>query len=164
MDAWRLDHDVVSLGPLRLAVQRIARPHWKPEGALRSWGLAPLHREAEALLVPCGADEALWLGAWLEEEATHASLRVTDPASGASATADLPGEFQLAALRGAGPDATPLALPDGGQRRLQVEIDCEGGRAALDLLLLEPAAWTARARRSAPVRLEGPPPLPPLLG
>lgn len=164
MDAWQLDHDVVSLGPLRLAVQRIASSHWQPSGALRSWGLAPLQREGQALLVPCGAEEALWIGAWLEEERARAAVRVADPASGASATADLPGEFQLTSLRSAGAGVTPIALPDGGQRSLQVEIDCEGRRAALELMLLEPAAWAARTGRAVPAPLDQPPPLPPLLG
>ena len=164
MDAWQLDHDVVTLGPLRLAVQRIARPHWKPDGTLRSWGLAPLHRERDALLVPCGGDEALWLGAWFEDEAPRASLRLTDAVSGASATAHLPGEFQLTALRSDSTGAMPLALPDGGVRRLRLEIDCEGRRAAAELLLLEPAAWAARSSRPVPAPLGQPPPLPPRLG
>lgn len=164
MDAWQLDHDVVSLGPLRLAVQRIARSHWKPDGALRSWGLAPLHREGEALLVPCAADEALWIGAWLEEEAARATVHVGDPASGASATAELPGEFQLARLRGAATGVAPLALPDGGRRSLRLELDSVSARAPVELLLLDPAAWAARAGRTAPAPLDQPPPLPPLLG
>ena len=164
MDAWQLDHDVVALGPLRLAVQRIARPHWKPDGALRSWGLAPLHLEGQTLLVPCGADEALWLGAWLEDDAARASLRVTDPACDASATTELPREFQLTALRSTDARAMPLALPDGGSRSLRVEIDCEGRRASMELLLLVPAAWAARSARPAPDPLGQPPPLPPLLG
>lgn len=164
MGAWQLDHDVVALGPLRLAVQRIASSHWRPSGALRSWGLAPLHRSGDELLVPCAADESLWLGAWLEDAEQHAALRVVDRASGASAAAELPGDYQLTFLRGPGTVAEPLALPDGGRRSLRVELDCEGAHAPLDLVLLEPAAWASRTGRKAPTPLEGPPPLPPRLG
>jgi hypothetical protein len=162
--AWQLDHDVVALGPLRLAVQRIASSHWKPSGALRSWGLAPLHREGQALLVPCGTDETLWLGAWLEDDAPGATLRVTDPATGASATADLPRDFQLGSLRG--PDGTqlPLSLPGGGCRSLRLELGQDRIRTAMELVVLGPAAWASRTGRTAPAPLDQPPPLPPLLG
>ena len=164
MGAWQLDHDVVALGPLRLAVQRIARPHWKPDGALRSWGLAPLHREGDALLVPCGEDEALWLGAWLEDEAASATLRVTDPAADASAAAELPRDFQLTSLRGPGETQRPLSLPDGGRRILRLELGLDRANAAVELVLLAPADWATRAGRAAPPLLDQPPPLPPRLG
>lgn len=164
MGAWQLDHDVVALGPLRLAVQRIAISHWKAAGALRSWGLAPLHREGQTLLVPCGTDETLWLGAWLEEDAPGATLRVTDPASGASAEAELPRDFQLTSLRGPGGTQLPLSLPHGGRRILRLELGIDRASAAVELVLLAPADWAARAGRAAPALLDQPPPLPPLLG
>ena len=164
MGAWQLDHDVVALGPLRLAVQRIASSHWKPSAALRSWGLAPLHREGDALLVPCGEDEALWLGAWLEDEAASATLRVTDPAADASAAAELPRDFQLTSLRGPGETQRPLSLPDGGRRILRLELGLDRANAAVELVLLAPADWATRAGRAAPPLLDQPPPLPPRLG
>ena len=164
MDPWQLDHDVVTLGPLRLAVQRIARRHWKPDGTLRSWGLAPLHREAETLLVPCGPDEALWLGAWLEDDAPGATLRVTDFAMGASAAAELPRDFQLTSLRGPGGTQLPLSLPDGGRRILRLELGLDRASAAVELVLLAPVDWAARTGRAAPALLDQPPPLPPRLG
>jgi hypothetical protein len=164
VSAWQLDHDVVALGPLRLAVQRIARSHWRPDGALRSWGLAPLHREGEALLVPCAEDEALWLGAWLEDDMAGATLRVADPATGASETAELPRDFQLTSLRGPGGTQLPLSLPHGGRRVLRLEFGHDRARAALELVLLGPAGWAARTHRPAPAPLDKPPPLPPLLG
>lgn len=164
MGAWQLDHDVVALGPLRLAVQRIASSHWRPSGALRSWGLAPLHGAGDELLVPCAADESLWLGAWLEDGEQHAALRVADRASGASAAAGLPGDYQLTCLLGPDAVAEALALPEGGRRSLRLELDCEGTRTALDLVLLEPAAWASLTGRKPPTPLEGPPPLPPRLG
>jgi hypothetical protein len=162
--AWQLDHDVVALGSLRLAVQRIASSHWKPSGELRSWGLAPLHREGDALLVPCAAQETLWLGVWLEDGGSGARVRVTDEVTGMSAAVELPREFRLTALHG--PDATdaPLTLPDGGCRRLRLEFDCDTARAAAELVLLTPRAWAARAGREGPAPLDQPPPLPPHLG
>jgi hypothetical protein len=163
VDAWQLDHDVVALGPLRVAVQRIATSHWRPSGALRSWALAPLHREGDTLLVPCGADESLWLGTWLEDGA-RAAVRVTEAAGGASAAVELPGDFQLTSLRGPDTAAVPLDLPEGGRRSLRVELDCDSAQADVELILVEPATWAARTGRAAPAPLGGPPPLPPLLG
>jgi hypothetical protein len=162
--AWQLGRDVVALGPIRLAVQRIAASHWQPSSTLRSWGMAPLHREGDALLAPCAKGEALWIGAWLEDGNAPASVRLSDPATGASATAALPQDFQLAALAGPGQAPVPIALPRGGRRTLNLELSCGAVHAAVKVLVLDPAEWAARAGRGAPPQLVHPPPLPPLLG
>lgn len=164
MGAWQLEHDVVALGPLRLAVQRIAASHWQPSGTLRSWGMAPLHREGDALLAPCARGEALWIGAWLEDGDVPASVGLSDPATGASATAALPHDFQLAALGGPGKAPVPIALPQGGQRTLNLELSYGAVHAAVEVLVLDPAEWAARVGRAAPLPLTHPPPLPPRLG
>ena len=47
---------------------------------------------------------------------------------------------------------------------MRVVLDSVSARAPVELLLLDPAAWAARAGRTAPAPLDQPPPLPPLLG
>ena len=61
---WQQDGDALDGCGLRIAVQRLAASGWRPTGVLRSWGLAPLYRDGDALCVPCADDEVLWLGAW----------------------------------------------------------------------------------------------------
>lgn len=174
---WCLDGDVIVVGDLRVTAQRIAASHWRPDGRLRSWGQAPLHREHDAVLVPCGADECLWLGAWVEDGAmggpadgpadgpTPARIAVRDPASGASAVAALPDAYQLGALLGDGAPPEPLQLAaHRASRRLAIELECGATRAAFDLVLLPPTAWAAHAHRAPPAPLDAPPPLPPRLG
>lgn len=67
---WRLEDDALSCAGLRLVWQRISLTPSRAEGTLRSAGLAPLHRVADMLCVPCGQDEVLWLGACVEAPGT----------------------------------------------------------------------------------------------
>lgn len=164
MAAWALERDLIALGPLRLALQRIAATHWRPEGALRSWGLVPLHRDDGRVLAPAHADEALWIGAWLEEEGGAAELQVTDPACGGVAGLDLPRDYQLSALRGPGADPQPIARATARERSLRIMLACGGDRAGFDLVLLGPDDWSTRSGRPATAPLSGPPPPPPRLG
>lgn len=162
---WHLGDDVVALGPLRVAVQRIGLSHWRASGRLRSWGLAPLHREADAVLVPCTDAEALWLGAWMEDEDVPASARVRDPQTNQSGALELPRDYQLTALVSAGTPAEPLTLPPGDAgRTLLLDVLAGPASASLRLTLLPPAAWAARSGRAPPPPLGAPPPLPPRLG
>ena len=161
--AWTVEGDVLALGPLQLALQRIALSHWRAGERLRSWGTAPLARERGRLCLPCAGDEALWLGAWVEEG--EARVRLIDPLSGGEASLVLPRDYQLAALADLAGTPQPLTLAAGGAaRRLRLELDCGGSRAVIELLLLAPAAWAARCGRPAPPPLDEPPPLPPRLG
>jgi hypothetical protein len=165
MAAWRLDHDVVVLGPVRMVVQRIAISHWRATGTLRSWGVAPLHRAGDGLFAPCAAGEAVWIGAWLDEESSAAQIHVSDVISGKSATGELPRDYQIAALSGEGGAPEPLTLSAGRDRRaFDLEIRCDQDSADVELTLLTPATWAALAGRGPPYPLDQPPPLPPLLG
>lgn len=166
---WRLDGDVIVLGELRVSIQRIASSHWQPDGRLRSWGQVPMHRDGDTLLLPCAADESLWLGAWLEEDPSECPapvrIAVRDPASGASAVAALPDAYQLGALHNEGSTPEALQIPaSGAQRRLALELEYGTTQVALELVLLPPTAWSARAGRPSPPPLDAPPPLPPRLG
>lgn len=161
--AWAVEGGALALGPLRLALQRIALSHWRAGARLRSWGTAPLAREDARLCVPCATDEALWLGAWVE--AGEARLRLADPASGRAARLVLPRDYQLTALDDAAGVPRPLTLAAGGAARtLRLELDCGAARAAIALELLPPMAWAARCGRPPPPPLDEPPPLPPRLG
>lgn len=204
---WRVEGDVIVLGALHVTVERIAASHWRADARLRSWGQAPLQPEHDAVLVPCAADECLWLGAWLEDDTAEdpaaapppspapslgpspgpfparpqpgfpaaaratsagpAPARITldDPSSGGRAVAVLPAAYQLGTLRSAHDDPAPLQLaPPLASRRLRLELEYGPARAALELVLLPPAAWAARAQRAPPVALAAPPSLPPRLG
>lgn len=162
---WHLGDDLVSLGPLRVAVQRIGLSHWHAPGRLRSWGLAPLHCEADAVLVPCADAEALWLGAWTEDEDVPGSARVRDTQTNQSGALELPRDYQLTALASAGAPAEPLSLPPGAEwRTLLLDVLVGTASASLRLMLLPPAAWAARSGRAPPPPLGAPPPLPPRLG
>lgn len=162
--AWQATPQALEAGPLRLAVQRIGLDHWRPEPPLRSWGVAPLLAEPGQLLVPCFDAEALWLGAWLEAGGTTAVLLLSDPASGAAGLMELPAQDQLVALRRA--DAAPAPIVRGTAARHPLALLLQVGTATtrLDLLLLAPAQWQARAGREAPPPRLTPPPLPPRLG
>lgn len=170
---WCLDGDVIVFGDLRMTLQRIATSHWRPDERLRSWGQVPMHRDHDAVLVPCAPNESLWLGAWLEDGradcASPARIALRDAACGRSAVAALPDSYQLGALHNERtPEHTPpepLHLPALQDcRRLALALECGTTRAALDLVLLPPAAWSALAHRAPPAPLDGPPPLPPRLG
>ena len=162
MSAWRLQGDVVIFESLRLRLHRIGRLHWRATGVLRSWSAAPLHREGEVLHTPCADDEALWLGAWLDDdEAVVASVTLTDSASGLAAGITLPGSFQIAGLYGPDGARQPLVRADAA---LSLKLRCGPANAAAAVLLHTPADWAALAGRPAPNALTGPPPLPPRLG
>jgi hypothetical protein len=166
--SWSVDGDVLKLGSLHLAVQRIGRSHWAAGVPLRSWGPVPLHRQGVALYLPCAADEALWLGAWLEPQDTPEpamAVALHDPARAAAARIVLPAQTQLTALLGQGgprPIARDSRHPDAAAQILELEVG--DARAQLDLVLEDPTTWAARAGRAPPPPLRGPPPLPPRLG
>lgn len=170
MLAWHLGQDLVAFGALRVGVQRIAASHWSAAQPLRSWGGAPLHREGDALYVPCADGEALWIGAWLEDASTEdasrlATVQLSDPVSGLSAAIDVPQGYQLCALSGPGRLPEALIRPAGQERRtLRLELQCGPGRTTIPVSLLTPHAWTARSGRKAPALPDRPPPLPPRLG
>ena len=186
---WCLDGDVIVLGDLRVTAQRIAASHWRPDGRLRSWGQAPMQRDNDAVLVPCGLDECLWLGAWVDDDpmadtiggppkgamaapvgdamtgGSPARIVVHDPPTGARAAATLPEAYQIGTLRSAHAPPAPLQLaPADMCRRLRLELECGAARAAFELILLPPTAWAAQAHRAPPAPLDAPPPLPPRLG
>jgi hypothetical protein len=161
MPAWRLDNDVLSLAGLRLRLHRIGLTHWRAGTTLRSWGAVPLHADGDALHVPCGAGEALWLGAWLDDEPASAMLRLGNAGSGRTAVIALPGAFQIASVPDAGGADQPIIA---AQAPLLLELASNGSRAGITLLLQDPAAWSTLSGRDAPAPLGGPPPLPPRLG
>ena len=119
---WCLDGDVIVLGALRVTVQRIAASDWRPEGRLRSWGQAPMQRENDAVLLPCGADECLWLGAWLEDDAMADT--VGGPPEGAIAA---PVEDPMA---GGSPARIAVHDPAGGAPTLVTEATRSARTAA----------------------------------
>ncbi len=162
MAVWRLLGDVVILESLRLRLHRIGRVHWRAAGVLRSWGAVPLHRDADTLHAPCSHDEALWLGAWLDDdEAIVANLELADASTGHSAVIMPPNTFQLAGL--AAPHGTrhPIVQTDA---RLSIKLRCGPAACAMALRLHAPAAWAGLSGRPAPEALTGPPPPPPRLG
>ncbi|MEP7301642.1 MAG: hypothetical protein ABI699_08935 [Caldimonas sp.] len=167
---WSIDRDLVIAGKLRLAVQRIGIDHWRADARLRSWGLAPLHREGDAILVSCATNEALWLGAWLEETGSPASVHLRDPIGGGSARIVVPPDDQLTALENASQGRQPLALAEAGAagtgsgRTLALALEVEDCSARVDLVLLPPGEWSTRARRTPAQGRNAPPPLPPRLG
>lgn len=160
-ERWQLDGDALDGGGLRIAVQRLAASHWRPVGVLRSWGLAPLHRDGDALCVPCADDEALWLGAWPEPAGGAGELSLRDPASGLTAHISVPAQQSITALGG----RQPLARSRGVElHTLQLAwVPRVGALLTINLVLLTPPAWSARSGR-AWAALLGPPPLPPRLG
>ena len=175
---WRLEHEVLIAGALRVAVQRIGITHWRPAGRLRSWGLAPLHREGNAVFVPCADTEALWLGAWLEEGADAARVELGRQTGGARASVTLPPDGQLSALDDAVQGPQPLTLAASishraRQRgalelrlelRLELNPDSSPSTAALEFVLLTPDNWASRSGRTPTAPRTTPPPRPPRLG
>ena len=162
-ERWQLDGDALDGCGLRIAVQRLAASHWRPSGVLRSWGLAPLFRDGDTLCVPCADDEALWLGAWPEPAGPGGTLSLTDPASGLGASISVPAQQTITALGGQQPIARPT---DVTARTLQLVMALQTHSPVtitISLVLMAPAAWSARAGRSW-TALAGPPPLPPRLG
>jgi len=153
----------VAFAGLTLTVQRIALAAWVPGLTLRSWGAAPLAVAAEGVLVPCGADEALWVGGWVADRTCPAGVAVTDPETGQHGSLDCPGAFQLTSLANGAPAPIRLA-PPATARLLRVEARGPGRPAAFTLRLMTPGRWSAATGRPAPAPLAGPPPLPPRLG
>lgn len=166
MPNWGLSDDVLALGPVRLVVQRIPISYWRAEGRLRSWGPVPLCREGNGLFAPCAADEAVWLGVWLEDWPGTALLQVRDPVSGNQAEIELPDDYRLSALgREESQSEEPLALGDRlGGRHYRMDIQVSDAQFSIELTLLPPDAWSKLAHRDKPAPLDKPPPLPPLLG
>ncbi len=158
---WRLDGDALDAAGLCLALQRIGLSHWRAEGVLRSWGLAPLHRDGDRLCAPCGDDEALWLGAWPEAAGGSGTVTLRDGLQAEATGIELPRQQAITAL----PGGRPIRRPAQARwHELQITLAAPGGEAVgLVLALLDPADWSARSGRPwAP--LSGPPPRPPRLG
>ena len=164
---WRLDGDALDAVGVRLALQRICASHWHARGVLRSWGLAPLHRDGDTLCVPCGDGEALWIGAWPEPPGgcgvvVLRDADTADDVDDAQGTRiEVPRESAITALGGDRPIARQ---PGQRQRALSLRVTGLGGEpVAIALVLLAPADWSARSGRPW-AALSGPPPRPPRLG
>jgi hypothetical protein len=160
-------NDELSIAGLSMVLQRIGLAHWSAEGVLRSWAAAPVHVAAGRVAVPCAADEAVWIGFWLDDNAESAAVTVTDKLSGRSASAHWPESYQLAALEGGSPKPIYRGT-DRPSREFEVEVlvTARPGKAVRErfqLCLLEPRAWALESGRPEPPALKGPPPLPPRL-
>lgn len=152
------------LDGLVVVVQRFGLEDWRAGARLRSWGVAPLHREGDDVLVPCEPHEALWLGLTCEDETPcSGQASLNDVLTGAEGTTQIPDDYQLGHLSTA--DVTePIRLAPGHtERRLRLEFGSEPDRVSVELVLLRPQAWCDRSGREPPPALERPP-LPPLLG
>jgi hypothetical protein len=160
---FSLDDDVLSFSGVKLVVQRLGLEAWQAHGGLRSWDIAPLHREGGELLVPCSEHEALWLGITCDDGVAGV-VSFTDELSGGVGGLTLPDDYQLGSLVRAG-EAKPIRLePNEVERRLRLDVRLEHQRSlTLIFKLVTPQAWSARSRRAPPGSLERPP-LPPLLG
>lgn len=164
-----LQRELLVFQGLRMRVHRIGLSHWQAGARLRSWGVAPLHREGDQLMAPCSAQEALWLGFWQDDEngpgaevSLHADVHsapATPDASHASATLVLPPDFQLTTLRSSGGAAHAITPATACQ--LELRLSTAGARCTLALLLQPPTEWAQATGRPAPATLSGPPPLPP---
>lgn len=117
--AWSLDGDVIVLGTLRVTMQRIAASHWKPDRTLRSWGQVPMQREHDTVMVPCAADECLWLGGWMEDDAMEeptagptSGPAGNPPASHTPSPTASPPQAPASAAPVAAPFAARIALRD----------------------------------------------------
>ena len=165
MLAWQLKDDLVSFLGLRVRMHRIGLSHWRAGVRLRSWGVAPLHRDGDTLHLPCADDEALWLGAWMDDDTASARLRLSDKSGACQAAITVPPAFQIAGLHQQDGSEHPLARAAAGARRdLMLHLECSQADATIHLALCSPDGWAALASRPAPARLTGPPPLPPRLG
>ncbi len=165
MEVWKLDNDLVSFENLRLRVHRIGLSHWRAGVRLRSWGVAPLHRVGDALHMPCANDEALWLGAWMDDDTASAGLRLSDKDGACHSAIIVPPAFQITGMHDQDGLELPLTRMDNKARRdLVLHLQCSQADATIQLTLCTPAAWASRALRPEPDPLTGPPPLPPRLG
>lgn len=154
-----LQRGLLAFQGLRMRIHRIGLAHWQAGARLRSWGVAPLHRAGDRLLVPCGDGEALWLGLWQDaEDGPGATVQLHARAQGLSAGIVLPPDFQLTALQAADGVAQPITRAAGP---LELRLATAGAQCPLALALLAPSDWAQVAGRPAPDPLAGPPPLPP---
>jgi hypothetical protein len=157
-----LQRDLLVFMGLRMRVHRIGLAHWQAGARLRSWGVAPLHRDGDQLLVPCGAREALWLGFWQDEEdGPGATVELHERTRALAARSVLPPDFQLTALRGTDGAAHAIAPP---AAHYELQLSTGGARCLLALQLQPPREWAHAAGRAAPAALTGPPPPPPRYG
>lgn len=161
MPAWRVEQDVLSIGALRLVMQRTGLSHMQHGARPRSWGVAPLHAAEGAVLVACWPGEALWLGAWTEDALAPANVSIEGRQAATAASIRVPPQERIAELLDAGGGAHWMALPS---PPLELNVEQGAERTQLDLVLLAPASWAARSGRVAPPPRSHPPPLPPRLG
>jgi hypothetical protein len=158
---WQLDGDALDCAGLRLTFQRIGLGHWRPTGVLRSWGLAPLHRQDDTLYLPCGSDEALWIGAWAEEHDAAGEVALLELGNALQTTIHVPAQGAITALGGQRAISRPADRPSW---LLTLRVVPRGSEAAqIGLMLMAPAAWCSLSGRAWQA-LSGPPPLPPRLG
>jgi hypothetical protein len=158
---WQLEGDALHCGGLTLAFQRIGLSHWRPIGVMRSWALAPLHRQGDVLCIPCDRNEALWIGLWAQARDAQATLCLLDDARAEHTAIGFPAQAAITALG----DRLPLARPpDQARWPLHLRVKPTGAEAiGVQIELLAPTAWSLLSVRDWRV-LAGPPPLPPQLG
>jgi hypothetical protein len=156
-ERWHIENDLIVCGDLRLAFQRIGVTHWQPRAVLRSWGLAPLHREDDCVCVPCGDGEVLWIGAWSEATGGKGWVSVTDAARGIAGRIGLATGYALTSLG----DQWPI---DTSAESVHVELaPLTAQSVEIALRVMHARGWSIKSGR--PWRaLAGPPPLPPRLG
>lgn len=165
MSVWELKDDLVSFMDLRLRMHRIGLSHWRAGARLRSWGVVPMHRDGDTLQLPCAHDEALWLGAWMEDDTASAGLRLSDKGGVCQTAMTVPPAFQITGIHDHAGREYPLALANYGARRdLVLRVHCSQTDTSIHLTLHTPEGWASMASRPAPAPLTGPPPLPPRLG
>jgi hypothetical protein len=140
-----------------VALQRLPACHWQPQSVLRSWGVAALHRVGDAVCVPCGEGETLWLGAWAEPAGGRGAVWLADAAGATAGRVDVPAGYALTALHARQPI-------DASTSGLALHLAAAGDAPVrLALQVLPPAAWCAVSGRAWSA-LQAPPPLPPRLG
>lgn len=162
---WHLQDDMVSFSNLRLRVHRIGLSHWHTGARLRSWGVAPLHRDGDTLRIPCADNEAQWLGIWLDDSGASAWVRLEDPLGPWQTTITLPPGFQITGLHTQDGREHPLVLAaDGAPLNLVFTLLSSDGDATIPLRMCNSHDWARMAGRPAPAALTGPPPLSPRLG
>ncbi len=159
MPAWRLQEDLLVFHALRMRFHRIGLSHWQPNQRLRSWAVSPLHAEGLQLMAPCGEAEALWLGAWTDDDDSAADVVLQRAGGEAVAQLAVPASFQLTTLVDNDGNPSPM-----GEGSYHLRMRCGQATQALDLRVLAPKVWAGCSGRPAPPPLDGPPLLPPRLG
>jgi hypothetical protein len=161
---WLVEGDVLRIGELVVVVQRFGVEDWRADARLRSWGIAPLHATGANVLVPCEANEALWLGLTCDEGSLcSGQAQLQDELTGAAGAAELPDEYQFAQLRLAG-TAEPIRRVMDPERKLKFEFrSVRGWTGRVELVLVTQQEWSRRSGREPPPPLDRPP-TPPLLG